>query len=374
MNEKNDVIENCDVLIDGKRIIEIGINIYINSNVKVIDGRGCILTPGLIDAHTHVGIFGEGTDGRSDGNENSYPFTPLMSAIDAINPKHSSFKDAQVGGVTTVQTGAGSSNPIGGVWSVVKTYGNNVKDMIIRERSGLKGALGENPKNRFGRIAKRSPYTRMSIANWIRQGFRRGEKAIRERREEIESLYQTSDEDLVPFIEVLKGEMPWRVHAHRADDIVTAIRIAQEFDIDLSIEHATEGYKVAQYIKRSGFNVTVGPFMNQSGKHETRDMNVENPRILNEVGILLAINTDHPISPIQYLSICAADAVKHGMDEMEALRAITINPAVILGVDDKVGSVEVNKDADLVLWSHHPFQTNSRILYTIINGNIVYGK
>lgn len=372
MNKNNDILDQCDVLVGNKKILQVGINIKVNPNVKVIDGTGCILTPGLIDAHTHVGIFNEGTDSRSDANESSYPFTPALSAIDAINPNHSSFEEARSGGVTTVQTGAGSSNPIGGVWSVVKTSGETVDEMLVRARSGLKGATGENPKNRYGRVSKRDPYTRMSIAKWIRYGFSEAEKMMKKGESDLESLYLRGKEDLEPFIEVLERKMPLRVHAHRADDIVTAIRIAKEYDIDLSIEHATEGYKISSYIYDSGFPVTVGPFMNPSGKHETRDMHGANPKILAEEGIPIAIITDHPISPIQYLSLCAADAVKHGLNSIDALSAITKNAAKILGVDDQVGSIQVNMDADLVLWSHHPFQTNAKVLYTIINGEIVY--
>lgn len=365
MNVRNEVREDCDVLIVDGKVDEIGSNLSASENTDVIDAKGYILTPGLIDAHTHVGIW-------EDGNESSHPYTPLMYAVDAIYPQEYSFKDARLGGVTTVQTGAGSANAIGGVWSVVKTTGDTVEDMLIRERSGLKGAMGENPKNRYGQVGKTDPYTRMSIAKWIRNGFKKAKVALKQGRSDLKSLYNNNEEDLAPFIDVLQGKMPLRIHAHRADDIVTAIRIAKEFDIELTIEHCTEGFKVVDYIKESGYAVTVGPFMGSSGKYETRDMNLENPKILNEAGILLAINTDHPVTPIQYLSVCAADAVAHGLDEMEALRAITINPAIICGVEDRVGSIEVGKDADIVLWSDHPFKTKAQVLYTIIDGNVVY--
>ncbi|WP_163972123.1 amidohydrolase [Oceanobacillus halotolerans] len=367
VNNTNQVLENCDILLEDGKIKNIGTNIPTPEGVEVINAEGYVITPGLIDAHTHVGVW-------NDANESSHPYTPLMSAVDAINPQDDSFKDARSGGVTTVQTGAGSANAIGGIWSVVKTTGTIVEDMLLRRNSGLKGATGENPKNRYGQVGKRDPYTRMSIANWIRQGFQKAEQALMEGYNELGDLYRQGKEDLAPFIDVLQKKMPLRIHAHRADDIVTAIRIAKEFDINLSIEHCTEGFKVASYIKKSGYPVTVGPFMGQSGKYETRDMNLENPRILNDLGILLAINTDHPVTPIQYLSICAADAVKHGLNEMEALRAITINPAKITGVADRVGSIEQGKDADLVLWTHHPFQTKASVEYTLINGEIVYQK
>lgn len=365
MNHDNEIIENCDISIVDGIITNIGKNLSNADAEEVINAEGLIITPGLMDVHTHVGLW-------SDGNETSHPYTPLMDAIDAINPHDYSFEDARSGGVTTVQTGAGSANPIGGVWSIVKTFGNTVEDMIIRERSGLKGATGENAKNRYGQVAGKDPFTRMSIAKWIRKGFKKAEEVMGKGGHDIATLYKEGNEDVIPFIEVLEGKMPLRIHAHRSDDIVTAIRIAKEFNIDLSIEHCTEGYKVLSHLKDSGYPVTLGPTMGQPGKYETRETNLENPRILSEAGILLAINTDHPVTPIEYLSVCAADAVRHGLDEMEALRAITINPAIIGGVDERIGSIEVGKDADFAIWSHHPFKTEARVCYTIIDGQIVY--
>lgn len=371
MNPQNDVIESGDILIHDGKIIEIGQSLSAPEGAEVIDGNGSICTPGLIDIHTHVGIWGETTGDTSDGNESSSPFTPLMLAIDGINPQHISFNDALSGGITTVQTGAGSGNPIGGVWTIIKTAGKTIDKMIVRERSGLKGALGENPKG-FGVRRKKSPFTRMSTANWIRDGFIKAQKAISDGATTLEALCKRDEETLLPFIEVLQGKMPFRLHAHRADDIVTAIRLAKEFNVELSIEHCTEGYKIASYIKESGYPVTLGPFMGAATKYETRDTNLESPKILQEQGTLVAIITDHPFVPIQYLYVCAAESVKHGMDEMEALRAITINPAKIGGVDNRVGSLEVGKDADLVLWSDHPFKMGARIQSTWIEGNSVF--
>lgn len=372
MNERNETIDHCDMLIDGGKIAAIGPGLSVPESTEVIDARGYVLTPGLIDAHTHVGIWGETINGMNAGNESSTPFSPLMSAVDGIGPHHESFAVARSGGITAVQTGPGSGNVIGGVWSTVKTAGHTIEEIMLRKRSGLKGALGENPKQRHGQGMKQAPYTRMSIANMIREAFQQAQAAMREGRADLESLYKAGEENLIPFIEVLNKEMPLRLHAHRADDIVTAIRLAKEFDVDLSIEHCTEGYKIVSYVKESGYSITVGPFMGGSKKQETKDRNLKTPAIMNEAGILLAINTDHPVNPIQYLSLAAADAVKHGMDEMEALRAITINPAKICGVADRVGSIEVGKDADFVLWSQHPFRTRSHVLYTYINGEIVY--
>lgn len=371
MNAQNDVIEAGDILIHDGKIVEIGHSLAIPEGAEVIDGNVGIVTPGLIDIHTHVGIWGETTGDPGDGNESSSPFTPLMLAIDAINPQHLSFDDARSGGVTTVQTGAGSGNPIGGVWTIIKTAGDTIDEMIVRERSGLKGALGENPKG-FGVRRKKSPYTRMSTANWMRDGFIKAQKALNNGATTLEELCKRDEETLLPFIEVLQGKMPFRLHAHRADDIVTAIRLAKEFNVELSIEHCTEGFKVASFIKEAGYPVTLGPFMGTPTKYETRDTNLESPKILQEQGTLVAIITDHPFVPIQYLYICAAESVKHGMDEMEALRAITINPAKIGGVDQRVGSLEVGKDADFVLWSDHPFKMGARVQSTWIEGKRVF--
>lgn len=371
MNAQNDVIKAGDILIHDGKIVEIGQSLAIPEGAEVIDGNVGIVTPGLIDIHTHVGIWGETTGDPGDGNESSSPFTPLMLAIDAINPQHLSFDDARSGGVTTVQTGAGSGNPIGGVWTIIKTAGETIDEMIIRERSGLKGALGENPKG-FGVRRKKSPYTRMSTANWMRDGFIKAQKALNDGATTLEELCKRDEETLLPFIEVLQGKMPFRLHAHRADDIVTAIRLAKEFNVELSIEHCTEGFKVASFIKEAGYPVTLGPFMGTPTKYETRDTNLESPKILQEQGTLVAIITDHPFVPIQYLYICAAESVKHGMDEMEALRAITINPAKIGGVDQRVGSLEVGKDADFVLWSDHPFKMGARVQSTWIEGKRVF--
>lgn len=372
VNERNEIIENCDILIAGGKIAAIGTGLSVTEATEVIDTHGYVLTPGLIDAHTHVGLWGETINGMNAGNESSTPFSPLMSAVDGIGPHHESFAVARSGGITAVQTGPGSGNVIGGVWSTVKTAGHTIEEIMLRKRSGLKGALGENPKQRHGQGMKQAPYTRMSIANMIREAFQQAQAAMREGRADLESLYKSGEEHLIPFIEVLNDEMPLRLHAHRADDIVTAIRLAKEFNVDLSIEHCTDGHKIVPYIKESGYKVTVGPFMGGSKKQETRERHLQTPKMMSEAGILMAINTDHPVNPVQYLSLAAADAVKHGLDEIEALRAITINPAMICRVDDRVGSIEVGKDADFVLWTHHPFRTKSRILYTYINGEIVY--
>lgn len=374
MNAQNDVLQSAELLVENGKIVQVGQQLSVQEDVEVIEGHGAIVTPGLVDIHTHVGLWGETTGDTGDGNEASNPFTPVMVGLDSINPEHISFLDARSGGVTTVQTGPGSGNPIGGIWSVIKTAGKTVDEMILRKESALKGALGENPKGLYGQRQGKTPYSRMAVANIIRDGFRRSQVLLDKGEDTLEHLYQKGNQELYPFLQVLKGHFPLRLHAHRADDIVTAIRIAKEFKVELSIEHCTEGFKVADYVHESGYPITLGPFMGAATKYETRDTNLESPKIFQELGTLVAIITDHPFVPIQYLSVAAAEAVKHGMNEMDALRSITVNPAIIGGVQDRVGSIEEGKDADFVLWSAHPFKTKARVQSTWINGQIVYSS
>lgn len=371
-DEDNSVYEKADLLIEHERIRAIGKNLTCNGNAIEIDCTNRIITPGLIDAHTHLGIQGEMTDQMNDHNEISSPITPTVHAIDAINPFHHAFEDARSGGVTTVQTGSGSHNIIGGVWAVIKTYGRTVEEMLLRERSGLKGALGENPKKTHGQNRGRYGYSRMAIANTIRENFEQTRQLINKGQDTIESFYQNNVSELIPFLQVLKKEMPLRLHAHRADDIATAIRLAKDYKVDLSIEHGTECYKILETVKESGYTVTLGPILGQPGKYETRDLLHEQARILYEANIKIAINTDHPVSPIEYLSLSAAHAVKYGLPKEIGLRAITIQAAEIAGVSDRVGSLEVGKDADFVIWNDHPFHSKARVLETWINGKKRY--
>lgn len=370
MNASNEVIENGDLWIKDGLIIRIEKDSDYPKDALVIDCFGKVITPGLIDAHTHVGIWGEINEHHNDANEYSDPWTPSMAAIDGIDIRHFSFDLAVEGGVTTIQTGAGSANPIAGTWSIMKTGGGNLEERIIVERSGLKGALGENPKNVFGNQYKKKPMTRMAVADIIRQGFRDAQKLEAEQRD----LIRAEGGDLLPFIQVLGREMPLRLHCHRADDIATAIRIAKEFDVKLSLEHCTEGHMMLDAVKASGANVTLGPFMLPASKYETRNSTPMAPKLFHDAEIPFAIMTDHPFIPIQYLIYCAAEAVKYGLDKMVALKSITYEPARLLGIEDKVGSLEVGKHADFVIWSHVPFQVQANVLATYINGKRVYAK
>ncbi|WP_059172813.1 amidohydrolase [Bacillus sp. FJAT-27445] len=369
MDKENTVLSNADLWVKDGKIIKAGVNTDIPADARIEDAAKMVITPGLIDIHTHVGIWGEIDEHVNDACEYSEPFTPLMDAIDGININHFSFQFARKGGVTTVQTGTGSANPIGGVWSILKTGGSSLEEMLIVERSGLKGALGENPKNVFGQSYNKTPYTRMGVAQIIRNGFQKAmDLSAGERASHMEKRT-----DLSPFIEVLEGKMPLHLHCHRGDDIATAIRIAKEFQIGLSLEHCTEGHLMLDAIKDSGASVTLGPFMLPSTKYETRNSTPAAPKMFHEAGIPFAIMTDHPFIPIQYLILCAAEAVKFGLDEMAALKSITSEAARLVGIQDRVGSIEAGKDADFVLWSHHPFDSRSTVVATYINGNKAYG-
>ncbi|MFK9093044.1 amidohydrolase family protein [Bacillus salipaludis] len=364
MDEANTVLRNADLWVNNGKVAKVGIDTDIPSNAQIEFVDECVITPGLIDIHTHVGIWGEINERTNDACEYSTPFTPLMRAIDGINTEHFSFQMARRGGVTTVQTGTGSANPIGGVWTILKTGGSSLQEMIVTEKSGLKGALGENPKNVFGQSYHKTPYTRMAVAKLIRQGFQQA--SALSAAERADSLRNQTE--FAPFIEVLEGKMPLHLHCHRADDIATAIRIAKEFNVKLCLEHCTEGHLMLEAIKESGANVTLGPFMLPATKYETRNLTPEAPKLFHEAGIPFAIMTDHPFIPIHYLVLCAAEAVKYGLDIVTALRSITSEAAKLAGIHDRVGSLESGKDADFVIWSHHPFDTRSNVLGTYING------
>ncbi|MEV9641213.1 amidohydrolase [Mammaliicoccus sciuri] len=368
MNQSNEVLQNADIWVCEGKITKIGKNTDLPSDAQVIDCTGQFITPGLIDAHTHVGLWAEVTERQNDANEYSSPWTPLMNAKDGIDPRHFSFEQAVMGGVTTVQTGAGSANPIGGVWSILKTAGASFDDRILIERSGLKGALGENPKNVFGNQYKTMPMTRMAVAHLIRKGFNQVLQLKDSERDQLSK----DNSALAPFVEVLERKMPLRLHCHRADDIATAIRIAKEYNVKLSLEHCTEGMLMLDTIKASGATVTLGPYMTPATKYENRFSTAKSPKHFHETGIPFAIMTDHPFIPIQYLYYCVVEAVKNGLDELAGLESITCAAAAIMGIADKVGSVEKGKDADFAIWSHKPFETKANVLATYIEGKEVY--
>ncbi len=356
-----------DILIDDGKIVDIDDSI-IADGAEVFDAKGCTIIPGIVDPHCHIGMWEDGIDKEgADGNEMTDPITPELRAIDAINPLDRCFREALEGGVTTVVTGPGSANVIGGQFVAMKTYGTCVDEMVIKAPQSLKAALGENPKGVYGE-QKKSPSTRMATAALLRSTLVEAGQYNSEVFGEKPPRRDLKNEILV---QVLDGEVPMKIHCHRADDIMTAIRIAREFDLTISLDHCTEGYLIPEYIKGSGAKIIIGPLLCDRCKPELANLSMEAPRILYENGIEFAIMSDHPVQLTQYLTVTAALAVRHGLPEREALKAITINAARAAFIDETVGSIEVGKDADLVVYDGDPLDARTRIEQVFINGKKV---
>ncbi|HOH53847.1 MAG TPA: amidohydrolase [Fervidobacterium sp.] len=359
-----------DVLIEGGKIAKVGKNIK-SKNAEVIDATGKYVLPGFIDAHSHVALFEEGIGSAQDGNEVGDPITADVRAIDAFNPYDIAIKRALDGGFTTVMILPGSANVIGGQGAIVKFKSNIVDYCIVKSPAGLKMATGENPKRVYGSMNK-LPSTRLGIAAIMRSYFMKVQDYMEKKRRAIEKDGAFLDRD--PKLEigelVLNGEIPARIHAHRAQDIVTAIRVAKEFKFKLVIEHGTEAYKVVDYLVENNVPVVVGPFGFRT-KIELKDQTYDNIRILNEKGVLTAIMVDHPVNPLEYANMQAAIAMKYGAKKEDLLKMLTINPAKILGIDNMVGSIEVGKDADIAIWDNDPFLPQARVEKVFIEGNEV---
>ncbi|NMA02908.1 MAG: amidohydrolase [Clostridia bacterium] len=364
MTMENKTYEQGTILIKDGKILDVGEGLAVPSEAQVIDGQGRIVLPGFIDTHTHLGIAEEIYPIEGDDiNESSQPITPQLRAIDAINPFDLGFKDALLGGVTTVMIAPGSANVIGGLVAVVKVQGKTYEEMVIKPEAGLKVTFGENPKRVYGH-QKKMPSTRMAIASLLRQSFIEAQNYRNKKGQDRDLKYEN-------ILRVLDGEIPIRAHAHRADDILTAIRIAKEFNVRMIIEHCTEGHKIVDELVTAGYPLTVGPTLMNRSKVELAEVSYQTPVVLSKAGLQLSLITDHPVIPIQYLNISAALAVKAGMDKEKALEAITIRAAEILEVNDRIGSIKKGKDADLVIWSGDPLDIQSKPDFVLINGEIV---
>lgn len=369
---ENDKCEKIDILVnDNGKIEKIG---EINEQYdNVIDANGLIVYPGIIEAHCHLGLeeAGIGFEG-DDVNEMIDPITPYVRVIDGINILDETVAEANQAGITTVCVAPGSANVIGGEVSILKTVGNSVDKAMIKQKAAIKCAFGENPK----RVYKNKKIaTRMGTAALLRETlFDAIEYAKKKqyfiKKEELLDL----DFKLEPMLDVINKEIPLKVHAHRADDIITAIRIAKEFDIDITLDHCTEGHLIVDEIKESGFPAIVGPTFSHKSKFELKNLTFDTSKILCDAGIKIAITTDSPVIPQKYLPLCAGLAMKNGLSEIEALKAITINPAMILGIDDRVGSLKVRKDADMVICDGNILNSLTNVIYTIVDGKITYKK
>ena len=361
------------VLVDNGKIVQVAEKIGETSDMEVIDAEGCIVMPGIIEAHCHIGIHEEdkGFEG-ADGNETTDPVTPYLRALDAVNPMDTAFDDAVKAGITSVMTGPGSANVIGGQFVFMKTSGKCIDDMVVKEPSAMKIAFGENPKRVYNSKGK-MPSTRMATAALLREALTKA-KAYKAKKEKAIKAGELFEEDfkLESLIPVLERKIPLKAHAHRADDILTAIRIAKEFNVRMTLDHCSEGQFIADKIKQTGFPAIIGPTLTARSKIEVQNKTFKTPGILAKAGIKVAITTDHPVVPVQYLPICAGFAAKEGLGIEEAYKAMTINSAEICGVDDRVGSLEVGKDADIAIFTGNPMEVFTETKYTIINGKVVY--
>ena len=341
----------------------------------VVYGEGGVLTPGLIDIHSHIGLYedGLGFEG-ADGNEDTDPATPHLRALDGVNPFDRSFREALEAGVTAAAVSPGSANPIGGQIALLKTAGRRVDDMILKAPLAIKFALGENPKSVY-HDKDETPVTRMATAGIIREElYKAKEYFLRKARAEDDPEQDEPDFDIKmeALQPLLWGKAEAHFHAHRADDIFTAIRIAKEFHVDLRIDHTTDGALIADDLAKEGFPVAVGPSFGHATKYELRHKGFHTPAALAKAGCQVSIITDSPVIEERYLALCAGRAVFNGLSEFDALKAITINAAKHIGIEDRVGSIEAGKDADFVLTGENPFAVDTHILYTIIDGNVVY--
>jgi len=368
-------IEKGQIIIENGKIKAVGGNLDIPEDAEIFDAEGLLVTPGLVEAHCHLGMFEEGIGFEGDdGNESVEPITPHLRAIDGINPMDQGFQDAREGGVTTAVTGPGSANVIGGTFAAIKTYGKRIDDMVIKEPVAMKVAFGENPKRVYDEQHK-SPITRMAVAALLRETLFEAKKYMEDLEASKEDPDQKPDFDikLHSMMPVLRKEIPLKAHVHRADDVFTALRIAKEFDLDITLEHCTEGHLIVEELKAAGKPCLIGPTFGPRIKVEMRNKSFETPKILTDAGIKTAIITDANVIPIQHLTMCAGMAVKAGLSENEAWKAITINPAEITGIDDRVGSIKPGKDADIAIFKGNPLlDINYETVMTIIDGKVVY--
>ena len=340
---------------------------------QVVIAKNALIMPGIIEAHCHMGIMEEKKSMEGDDcNETVDPLTPDLRAIDGINPMDAAFDDAVRAGITAAMIGPGSSNVVGGQFAMVKTKGRRIDDQNLKSPAAMKVAFGENPKVNYSGQNK-SPVTRMAIAAMLRRELWESREYLRQKQEAAEKgEYFAPDFEKECYLPVLREDIPLKAHVHRVDDIFTAIRIAKEFGIKMTMDHCSEGHLVAEELAKEGFPAIVGPDLTSRNKIEVQNMSFKTAGVLNRAGVMVAITTDHPVSQIQTLPLCAGLAVKAGLPMEEGFRAITIYPAKICGVADRIGSLEVGKDADIAIFDGNPMEIFTRTLYTIINGEIVY--
>jgi len=362
------VVDGGTVLVRAGRIEAVGAGVAVPDGAEVVDCAGRWVLPGFLDAHVHLGVHeeGEGRDGNDTG-ELTDPSTPQVRALDAVNPADVGFADALAAGVLAVNVNPGSGNAIGGQTVALRCWGRTVEEMLLRAPSGMKSALGENPKRTYGDKG-RLPSTRLGTAAVIRAALAAAADYDAKRRLEDEGRRPDRDLGLEALAMVLRREIPWRQHCHRADDIATALRLAEEFGYDLVLDHGTEAHLLADVIAERGVPVLIGPLMTSRSKVELRQRSLRNPGLLAAAGVEISIITDHPVVPVNFLVLQAILAVKEGLDPEVALRSLTLHPARVMGVLDRLGSLTAGKDADIVVWSGDPLDIRSRVLAAWVAG------
>lgn len=366
----DDIKNGCVLIGDDGKIVKVAEFIEAPETCEIIDAEGKLVTPGLVEGHCHVGMENRYEPINVDHNEKTDPLTPQMRTIDSFNPFEKAVKEALSGGVTTACTGPGSANIIGGSFAAIKLLGKRVDDMIIKHPLAMKCAFGENPKNFYGQQSKKAPYTRMGLAALLRGFLFKAEEYADSKKTGKNIPFDIKLEAMIP---VMNGEIPLKAHAHRADDIFTAIRIAKEFNLKLTLEHCSEGHLIADELGKEGYAAFVGPSFGSKSKLETLNKSFETPAILNKAGVKVSIITDSPVIPLEKLAFCAGMALSDGLPYDEAWKAITINPSEVNGISERVGSLEEGKDGDIVIWNDDPLKTvGAKVHMTIIEGNIVY--
>ncbi len=367
-----DIENGCVLIGDDGKIISVGTDIVCD-DAEVVDAAGRLVTPGCVEAHCHIGVHNSAMRWEGmDVNERSDPLTPQMRAVDGINPMDETFMLAIKHGVTSACTGPGSANVIGGTFAAIKLVGKRVDNMIIKDPVAMKCAFGENPKGVYGQSGAKAPVTRMAVAAMLRNMLFKARKYAEDKDAGKEPPFDMKLEAMIP---VIKKEIPLKAHAHRADDIFTAIRIAKEFDVDLTLDHCTDGELIADELAKDGYPAFVGPSFGNKSKVELLHKNFTTPGVLHSAGVPVSIITDAPVTPLEYLPLCAGLAVSAGMPYEEAWKAVTINPAVQTGIGDRVGSLEAGKDGDVVIWNDDPLKVVGTSAYiTVVDGKIVYGE
>ena len=368
-----DIENGCVLIGDDGKIVTVGKDLEAPTECLVIDAEGRLVTPGCVDAHCHIGLDNEGMGWEGhDYNEIVDPLTPQLRAIDSINPMDEAFGLALEGGVTSACTGPGSANVVGGTFVAIKLSGKRVDNMIIKNPLAMKCAFGENPKRCYGQGMKKSPTTRMATAALLRELLFKARNYMNDKDAGKTPAFDMKLEAMLP---VMRGEIPLKAHAHRADDILTSIRIAKEFGVKLTLDHCTDGALIADELALEGYSAFVGPSLGSKTKIELQNKSFTTPAVLHEAGVPISIITDAPVIPLQYLPMCAGLAVNAGLDQETAWHAITINPAVQTGIGDRVGSLEAGKDGDVVIWTANPLTTLGAQAYTtIVDGKVVYQK